>query len=183
MRPGLCGERSARGACGVRAHERFRLWRYERGTRFQTLRGVNKVGRQSSRRRWEAGADVGRSSIPVASLPGATLVSRALRLSFRSWGNSWRYRHAAHLGPNTQRSFSSALSHPRRRSVLRSQPLALGVQKLPLPRHILSRVFRAGYSVTEELPFLFLIANMWVGVLRVQHVLSSHRSFGNLSEA
>ena len=69
------------------------------------------------------------------------------------------------------------------RSVLRSQPLALGVQKLPLPRHILSRVFRAGYSVTEELPFLFLIANMWVGVVRVQHVLSSHRSFGNLSEA
>ena len=112
-----------------------------------------------------------------------SLVSGALRLSFGSWGNSWRYRHAAHLGPNTQRSFSSALSHPRRRSVLRSQPLALGVQKLPLPRHILSRVFRAGYSVTEELPFLFLIANMWVGVLRVQHVLSSHRSFGNLSEA
>ena len=51
------------------------------------------------------------------------------------------------------------------------------------PVTYLSRVFRAGYSVTEELPFLFLIANMWVGVLRVQHVLSSHRSFGNLSEA
>jgi hypothetical protein len=65
-----------------------------------------------------------------------SLVSGALRLSFGSWGNSWRYRHAAHLGPNAQRSFSSALSHPRRRSVLRSQPLALGVQKLPLPRHI-----------------------------------------------
>ena len=40
--PGLRGERSARNACRVRAHKRFRLRRYERRTRFQTLRGVKK---------------------------------------------------------------------------------------------------------------------------------------------
>src|SRR5439155_6845927 len=48
---------------------------------------------------------------------------------------AWGYRRASYLGSNSQRSLSSALPHPRRRSVLRSPPLDRCTQKLSLSHH------------------------------------------------
>ena len=51
-----------------------------------------------------------------------------------SSGNPGNHRCTAHLGPNPQGSFSSALSGSRRRSVFRSSPLDRGTQKLSISR-------------------------------------------------
>ena len=83
-----------------------------------------------------AGADVGRSSIPAASLPGAQLSCRERFGSVSGLGGTVALSPCCTLGTKHSKIILICTVSSPPRSVLRSQPLALGVQKLPLPRHI-----------------------------------------------